>query len=230
MAEERIQHKLTTIVAADVEGFSRLMSADEEAMLKTLKIYREIIDSLIAKHDGRLVGTAGNAVLVEFGSDVRFLPNHVRFTSDSGTSLSARSRRRPTRNPFGTPFSSSRGSDALGPAIQSGARKKAPKVCRPSAPCKALTYRRVGSLSLAWYRVEPPKDVVAKEQYDDDNRHDASGQIHGRFVFGIHRKPPCSALAALQPAQRQRFPTILSKQDSAEVHLVLVRSGCKLKT
>ena len=70
MAEKRIQRKLTTILAADVEGYSRLMSADEEATFKTLKTYREIIDDLIAKHNGRLVGTAGDAVLVEFGSAV----------------------------------------------------------------------------------------------------------------------------------------------------------------
>ncbi len=70
MAEERVQRKLTTILAADVEGYSRLMGADEEATLKTLKTYREIIDNLIAKQNGRLVGTAGDAVLVEFGSTV----------------------------------------------------------------------------------------------------------------------------------------------------------------
>jgi adenylate cyclase len=70
VAEERVQRKLTTILAADVEGYSRLMSADEEATLKTLKTYLEIIDGVTAKHDGRLVGTAGDAVLVEFGSTV----------------------------------------------------------------------------------------------------------------------------------------------------------------
>ena len=37
MAEDRVQRKLTTILAADVEGYSRLMSADEEATLKTLR-------------------------------------------------------------------------------------------------------------------------------------------------------------------------------------------------
>jgi len=46
------------------------MSADEEATLKTLKNYREIIDGLIAKHDGRIFGTAGDSVIAEFASTV----------------------------------------------------------------------------------------------------------------------------------------------------------------
>ena len=70
MAEERLQRKLTTILAADVEGYSRLMSADEETTLKALKTYREIIDGLIARHDGRIFGTAGDSVVAEFGSAV----------------------------------------------------------------------------------------------------------------------------------------------------------------
>ena len=52
MAGDRVQRKLTTILAANVEGYSRLMSADEEATLKTLKTlktYRDIIDSLSAR-------------------------------------------------------------------------------------------------------------------------------------------------------------------------------------
>ncbi len=44
MAEERVQRKLTTILAADVVGYSRLMHADEEATLKILGEYREIVD------------------------------------------------------------------------------------------------------------------------------------------------------------------------------------------
>ncbi len=54
-----VKRKLAVILAADVEGSSRLMGADEEATLKTLNVYRDIIDGLIARHDGRIVGTAG---------------------------------------------------------------------------------------------------------------------------------------------------------------------------
>ena len=70
MAEEKITRKLTTILAADVEGYTRLMRADEEATLKTLGEYREIIDGLIVRHEGRVFSTGGDSVLAEFGSAV----------------------------------------------------------------------------------------------------------------------------------------------------------------
>ncbi len=70
MAEDKVTRKLTTILAADVEGYTRLMRADEEATLKTLDEYREIIDGLIARHDGRIFSTGGDSVLAEFGSAV----------------------------------------------------------------------------------------------------------------------------------------------------------------
>ena len=58
-----VKRKLAVILAADVEGYSRLMGADEEATLKTLGTYRDIIDGLIARHDGRIFSTAGDSVL-----------------------------------------------------------------------------------------------------------------------------------------------------------------------
>ncbi|MCH1927980.1 adenylate/guanylate cyclase domain-containing protein, partial [Shewanella sp. C31] len=58
------------ILAADVEGYTRLMRADEEATLKTLGEYRDVIDGLIARHEGRVFSTGGDSVLAEFGSAV----------------------------------------------------------------------------------------------------------------------------------------------------------------
>ncbi len=63
MAEYEVTRKLTTILAADVVGYTRLMRADEEATLKTLGEYREVIDGLIARHEGRIFSTGGDSVL-----------------------------------------------------------------------------------------------------------------------------------------------------------------------
>ena len=70
MAEDKVTRKLTTILAADVVGYTRLMRADEEATLKTLGECRDVIDWLIARHEGRVFSTGGDSVLAEFGSAV----------------------------------------------------------------------------------------------------------------------------------------------------------------
>ncbi len=67
---EGVRRRLTTILAMDVEGYSRLMSVDEEATLLTLRAYREIIDAMIARHEGRIFNTGGDSVLAEFASAV----------------------------------------------------------------------------------------------------------------------------------------------------------------
>lgn len=67
---EGVRRRLTTILAMDVEGYSRLMSIDEEGTLITLRAYREVIGGLIARHDGRIFNTGGDSVLAEFGSAV----------------------------------------------------------------------------------------------------------------------------------------------------------------
>jgi hypothetical protein len=63
--------RLAAILAADVAGYSRLMGADEGGTLRGLKAIRaELIDPKIAAHNGRLVKTTGDGLLVEFGSVV----------------------------------------------------------------------------------------------------------------------------------------------------------------
>ncbi len=70
MAPERVERRLAAILAADVVGYSRLMEADEEATVSTLSTYREIIEGLVASHHGRVFGSAGDSVVVEFASPV----------------------------------------------------------------------------------------------------------------------------------------------------------------
>ena len=65
---------LAAILAADVAGYSRLIGADESGTLSALKAIRaELIDPTIAAHNGRLVKTTGDGLLVEFDSVVAAL-------------------------------------------------------------------------------------------------------------------------------------------------------------
>ncbi|MFQ5954695.1 MAG: adenylate/guanylate cyclase domain-containing protein, partial [Kiloniellales bacterium] len=80
-----VKRKLTVILAADVEGFSRLMSADEEATLNALSDYREVIDGLIARHEGRVFSTGGDSVLAEFGSAVEAVRCAISFQEEIAT-------------------------------------------------------------------------------------------------------------------------------------------------
>ena len=70
MTAKELKRKLAAILSADVKGYSRLMGEDEEATLRTLNAYKEVMGSLIQQHRGRVVGTAGDSVLAEFGSVV----------------------------------------------------------------------------------------------------------------------------------------------------------------
>src|SRR5690348_1613666 len=68
MEAPSLERKLVAILAADVEGYSRMMEIDEEGTLATLSSHRLITDELIAQHGGRIFGTAGDSVLAEFAS------------------------------------------------------------------------------------------------------------------------------------------------------------------
>jgi adenylate cyclase len=63
-----LERRLAAILAADVEGYSRLMHGDEEATMATLSAHRALVDELIARHRGRIANTAGDSVLAEFAS------------------------------------------------------------------------------------------------------------------------------------------------------------------
>ena len=65
-----VNRRLVAVFAADVEGYSRLMGADEVGTLKGLTERRAILDRFIGQHRGRIANTAGDSVLAEFGSAV----------------------------------------------------------------------------------------------------------------------------------------------------------------
>ena len=82
MEAPRGTRRLTTILSADVVGYSRMMAADEAATLARLKAHREaIIDPKTADYGGRVVKFLGDGVLMEFASVV----DAVRFAADFST-------------------------------------------------------------------------------------------------------------------------------------------------
>ncbi|HXA26019.1 MAG TPA: adenylate/guanylate cyclase domain-containing protein [Acetobacteraceae bacterium] len=71
MTPPRLERRLAAILAADVAGYSRLMGTDEVGTLNALKAHRgERVDPAIARHNGRIVKTTGDGLLVEFASVV----------------------------------------------------------------------------------------------------------------------------------------------------------------
>jgi adenylate cyclase len=70
MTDDKVKRRLTTILCADVHGYSRLMAADEAGTLGKLRRYQSAIAGLVERHDGRIVNTWGDAVIAEFASVV----------------------------------------------------------------------------------------------------------------------------------------------------------------
>ena len=70
MPQEGFKRKLTAILSADVEGYSRLMGEDEEATVRTLTAYREVLTTLIQQHNGKVLDSPGDNLLAEFVSVV----------------------------------------------------------------------------------------------------------------------------------------------------------------
>ena len=68
--EQRVERRLAAIFAADVAGYSRLISQDEAGTLCAMAAAREVMDGLIRDHGGRIANTAGDSVLAEFPSAV----------------------------------------------------------------------------------------------------------------------------------------------------------------
>ena len=70
MPLDRRKRKLSAIFSADVKGYSRLMGDDEEATVRTLTSYREILTALIQQHNGKVLDSPGDNLLAEFVSVV----------------------------------------------------------------------------------------------------------------------------------------------------------------
>lgn len=86
-----LERRLATILSADVAGYTRLMGANEEATVKTLRAHRAVFEALLKQHHGRVFNTAGDAILAEFPSAVEA----VRCATEIQTALQTRNEHLP---------------------------------------------------------------------------------------------------------------------------------------
>ena len=92
MAEDRVQRRLAAILAADVVGYSRLTELDEVGTLAALKSRRkEIVQPLVARHQGRVFKVTGDGIMVEFASAV----NAVQCAIDLQQAMAEAARQQP---------------------------------------------------------------------------------------------------------------------------------------
>src|SRR5262245_35169754 len=68
--EVRLARKLTVILHADVQGYSRLLGEDEVTTLRTVASHLALMRSLVQQFGGRAVGSRGDSLLAEFPSVV----------------------------------------------------------------------------------------------------------------------------------------------------------------
>jgi adenylate cyclase len=66
----KMERRLSAILAADISGYSRLLSEDEEGTIRAVQEHQAALLPLIQKHGGHVIDTAGDSILAEFGSVV----------------------------------------------------------------------------------------------------------------------------------------------------------------
>ena len=144
--------RFAAILAADVAGYSRLIGADEGGTLAALKAIRaELIDPTIAAHNGRLVKTTGDGLLVEFSSVVGAL----QCATEVQTGMVERNATVPADNRIDFRIGVQQGDvieddDIFGDAVNVAARLEA--LAEPGGICVSARVRRdaEGKLNLAF--------------------------------------------------------------------------------
>ncbi|HEY2890502.1 MAG TPA: adenylate/guanylate cyclase domain-containing protein [Dongiaceae bacterium] len=147
MAEERAQRRLTTILAADVVGYSRLMEQDEAGTMAQLRARRhDVLVPLVTRHGGRVFKLMGDGVFIEFGSVV----NAVECAVDIQKAMQAKNADSPSSPPIRLRIGINagdvivEGSDLYGDGVNLAARLEA--LADPGGICiSGDVYRHVRS-------------------------------------------------------------------------------------
>ena len=200
MTDEKVKRRLTTILCADVHGYSRLMGADEARTLGTLRRYRTAIAGLVERHDGRIVNTWGDAVIAEFTSVVEAVQCAVEIQQEISNQDSDPSYARPMRFRIGINLGDVMvdGSDIYGDGVNIAARLQ--QLAEPggvvvSGSVYDQVYNKL-SLGFDCLGQQQMKNVAPVISY----RVTTIGQAVGRRSFPVDESPTplAGAVAASQ--------------------------------
>jgi len=212
--KDRIERKLVAIIAADVVGYSRLMSTNEAGTMRTLSAYRKLMDGLIALHGGRVANTAGDSVLAEFPSIFDAVECSVSVQLRLGEATAGLSEDGALRFRMGVHLGDVlvRGGDLLGEGVNVAARLES--MAEPGGVCISgvvfdqidgkidLSFRSLGTQSLK--NIARPIEAYAIELNKED------------------RLPPADSLSSVKFQQQIRY---CRSEDAVRLAYSLAGSG-----
>ncbi|HEX8663157.1 MAG TPA: adenylate/guanylate cyclase domain-containing protein [Beijerinckiaceae bacterium] len=161
-----MKRKIAAILAADVAGYSRLVSEDEEETLTRLAAFRQVFDDFVGRFGGRIFNTAGDSVMCEFDSAVEA----VRCAIDIQESLRTRNRDIPAgrRLQFRIGITIGdvveRGGDLLGDGVNIAARLES--LAEPGGICVSRSVHEAVANKIA----VPFRDIGEREVKNIPNR------------------------------------------------------------
>lgn len=79
---ETAPRRLTTVVAADICGYSRLAEIDDDAAVRTVTLVRAAFEHVVARRRGRMFHAAGDGFLAEFPSAADGVLAALEFVAD----------------------------------------------------------------------------------------------------------------------------------------------------
>ena len=204
MTDDKVKRRLTTILCADVHGYSRLMAADEAGTLGKLRRYRSAIAGLVERHDGRIVNTWGDGLIAEFASVVEAVQCAVEIQQEISNQESDPVAQMRFRIGVNLGDVMVDGSDIFGDGVNIAARLQ--ELAEPggvvvSASVYDQVYNKL-SLGFACLGQQQMKNVASVTSY----RVTMGGEAGGRHGFSVDESPtPAAATGATSDAGDHRI-------------------------
>jgi adenylate cyclase len=155
-----VSRRLAAIMAADIAGYSRMMSEDETGALSALRRCRsELVDPAIARHQGRIVKLMGDGLLAEFSSVVEAVACAAEFQRETAARNAGAANRHPMIFRIGVHLGDiiAEGDDIYGDGVNIAARLEG--LAKPGGICiSRQAYDQVQKkLALGYSSLGPQK-------------------------------------------------------------------------